>query len=86
MNRLLLYFALSTVLLLSIGEISFAGELKGKVRVDGSSTVFPITEAVAEEFQKRIEESVSLLEFQERVEGLRNFPQVKQISTMPQGL
>ena len=79
MNRLLLYFALSTVLLLSIGEISFAGGLKGKVRVDGSSTVFPITEAVAEE-------SVSLLEFQERVEGLRNFPQVKQISTMPQGL
>ena len=52
MNRLLLYFALSTVLLLSIGEISFAGGLKGKVRVDGSSTVFPITEAVAEEFQK----------------------------------
>ena len=53
MNRLLLYFALSTVLLLSIGEISFAGGLKGKVRVDGSSTVFPITEAVAEEFQKK---------------------------------
>lgn len=29
-----------------------AAKLKGKVRVDGSSTVFPITEAVAEEFGK----------------------------------
>ncbi len=27
-------------------------ELKGTIRIDGSSTVFPITEAVAEEFQK----------------------------------
>jgi phosphate transport system substrate-binding protein len=53
MNRLLLYFALSTVFLLSTGANSFAGELKGKVRIDGSSTVFPITEAVAEEFQKK---------------------------------
>ncbi len=25
--------------------------LKGKIEIDGSSTVFPITEAVAEEFQ-----------------------------------
>lgn len=32
---------------------SYAGKLAGKVRVDGSSTVFPITEAVAEEFQKK---------------------------------
>lgn len=31
---------------------SFAGSLKGTIRVDGSSTVFPITEAVAEEFGK----------------------------------
>jgi phosphate transport system substrate-binding protein len=29
-----------------------AGALSGKVTVDGSSTVYPITEAVAEEFQK----------------------------------
>jgi phosphate transport system substrate-binding protein len=29
-----------------------AGKLEGKVAVDGSSTVFPITEAVGEEFQK----------------------------------
>ena len=85
MNRLL-YFALSTVFLLSTGANSFAGGLKGKVRIDGSSTVFPITEAVAEEFQKRIEKSVSPLEFQERVEDLKSFPRVKQTSTMPQDL
>ncbi len=29
-----------------------AGDLKGTVKIDGSSTVFPITEAVAEEFGK----------------------------------
>jgi phosphate transport system substrate-binding protein len=32
---------------------SFAETLKGTVKVDGSSTVFPITEAVAEEFGKK---------------------------------
>ena len=53
MKRLLLCFTLSTVFLLSIGTNSFADGLKGKVRIDGSSTVFPITEAVAEEFQKK---------------------------------
>ncbi|MDO8729866.1 MAG: PstS family phosphate ABC transporter substrate-binding protein [Candidatus Omnitrophota bacterium] len=30
---------------------AFAANLKGRVTVDGSSTVYPITEAVAEEFQ-----------------------------------
>lgn len=29
-----------------------ASKLKGRIKVDGSSTVFPITEAVGEEFQK----------------------------------
>ncbi|MFN3974167.1 MAG: PstS family phosphate ABC transporter substrate-binding protein [Dehalococcoidia bacterium] len=29
------------------------GSLTGRIEIDGSSTVFPITEAVAEEFQKR---------------------------------
>ncbi|MCS7207776.1 MAG: PstS family phosphate ABC transporter substrate-binding protein [Dehalococcoidia bacterium] len=29
------------------------GTLTGRIEIDGSSTVFPITEAVAEEFQKR---------------------------------
>lgn len=52
MNRLLIVFALSTVFLFSLGANSFAGNLSGKIRIDGSSTVFPITEAVAEEFQK----------------------------------
>ncbi len=40
-------------LCLSVGVISCGGRadrLQGTVRVDGSSTVFPITEAVAEEF------------------------------------
>lgn len=31
---------------------AFPGTLKGKVKIDGSSTVFPITEAIAEEFGK----------------------------------
>lgn len=53
MNRLLMLFALSAVFLLSSGGNTFAAKLSGKVRVDGSSTVFPITEAVAEEFQKK---------------------------------
>ncbi|MBT5469679.1 MAG: PstS family phosphate ABC transporter substrate-binding protein [Nitrospina sp.] len=51
MKRLFIHFALSTVFLISSYGNSFAGG-SGKVRVDGSSTVFPITEAVAEEFQK----------------------------------
>lgn len=33
------------------GEIDY-GELSGEIRIDGSSTVFPISEAVAEEFSK----------------------------------
>lgn len=36
----------------SAGGIDY-GKLSGEVRVDGSSTVFPISEAVAEEFQKK---------------------------------
>jgi len=50
--------ALLTVLLLSAcgggegGDAGAAGEpLAGQVQIDGSSTVFPISEAVAEEFQ-----------------------------------
>ena len=43
----------SVVLLLSIvvGGCGFFGK-RSSVRVDGSSTVYPITEAVAEEFRK----------------------------------
>ncbi len=37
----------------SVGSaLAVASTLKGRVAVDGSSTVYPITEAVAEEFQK----------------------------------
>ena len=34
------------------GVTASAAKLKGTVKVDGSSTVFPITEAVAEEFNR----------------------------------
>jgi phosphate transport system substrate-binding protein len=34
------------------GESGAEGGLTGMVRIDGSSTVFPVTEAVAEEFQR----------------------------------
>ena len=33
-------------------EVKSTDKLSGTVKVDGSSTVFPITEAVAEEFGK----------------------------------
>jgi phosphate transport system substrate-binding protein len=36
----------------SVAGSSAAAALTGKVTIDGSSTVYPITEAVAEEFQK----------------------------------
>jgi len=52
MNKIKL---ISLLLLITIiGQPSFANSsknLKGKVSIDGSSTVFPITEAVAEEFR-----------------------------------
>jgi len=50
-------FALSTLFLASCGgkkETSATegeGKLKGEVKIDGSSTVYPISEAVAEEFR-----------------------------------
>ena len=37
---------------MSFSSVSLAAGLKGNVRIDGSSTVFPITEAVAEEYGK----------------------------------
>lgn len=39
-----------TLSTLAVATAFAADELKGNIRVDGSSTVFPITEAVAEEF------------------------------------
>ncbi len=52
--------ALTATLALAIAALSFAAttstqdasKLTGAIRVDGSSTVYPITEAVAEEFSK----------------------------------
>ncbi len=42
----------ATILLFdSADDAAAGGKLKGSVRVDGSSTVFPISEAVAEEFR-----------------------------------
>ena len=52
MKKLLMLLILSAVFLLSMDDKSFAEGLFGKIRINGSSTVFPITEAVAEEFQK----------------------------------
>ena len=44
--------AFAAILVLAVTSTGFAGSgnLKGTVKIDGSSTVFPITEAVAEEF------------------------------------
>jgi phosphate transport system substrate-binding protein len=43
-----------TILALAIGQLAAGGALaqSNVVKIDGSSTVYPITEAVAEEFQK----------------------------------
>jgi phosphate transport system substrate-binding protein len=41
-----------TIALATHGRGAHAAELAGTVKIDGSSTVFPITEAMAEEFQK----------------------------------
>lgn len=57
MKRIILFAVVTPIV--ALGIISCAGEteeksatLHGVVRVDGSSTVFPITEAVGEEFQR----------------------------------
>jgi phosphate transport system substrate-binding protein len=56
MKRSSLLIGLATFVCLASPVLGFAleqkaNELKGSVMIDGSSTVFPITEAVAEEFQ-----------------------------------
>lgn len=45
-------FALFALVGCGGGSEKKTGELSGAIAIDGSSTVFPITEAVAEEFQK----------------------------------
>lgn len=56
MSRLLILTIAGAAILVGCGkdtgDSSRGSGLKGAVRVDGSSTVFPISEAVAEEFQK----------------------------------
>jgi phosphate transport system substrate-binding protein len=51
MNRILSALALTVAVAVVPTGSDAAGKMKGEVRVDGSSTVYPITEAVAEEFR-----------------------------------
>jgi phosphate transport system substrate-binding protein len=43
-----------TIIALALGQLAIGSALaqSNVVKIDGSSTVYPITEAVAEEFQK----------------------------------
>lgn len=50
MTRWMAALALSAMAAAALSSPAAAGKLEGTVRIDGSSTVFPITEAVAEEF------------------------------------
>lgn len=51
-NKYLALFIFSSLLLISCGSGgSSEDQLSGEIKIDGSSTVFPITEAVAEEFR-----------------------------------
>lgn len=65
MNRYFAYILLALLLTSCLNSNRFDGksDKRGKIKIDGSSTVFPITEAVAEEFNKeypRIRVSVGL--------------------------
>ncbi|HLT82326.1 MAG TPA: PstS family phosphate ABC transporter substrate-binding protein [Cyclobacteriaceae bacterium] len=54
MRRLVKYFVLSlfAITLMSCGRSGGdGGNLTGEIRIDGSSTVYPITEAIAEEYR-----------------------------------
>lgn len=52
-NAIILTILVSLFTVFSLHNVAQAVPLKGQVKVDGSSTVFPITEAVAEEFGKK---------------------------------
>ena len=43
--------AFGTILLFACGGGNEKAALSGSIRIDGSSTVYPITEAIAEEFR-----------------------------------
>ncbi|VAX21782.1 Phosphate ABC transporter, periplasmic phosphate-binding protein PstS (TC 3.A.1.7.1) [hydrothermal vent metagenome] len=63
MKRLSFLAAFLTAVFISTAPAQGAQELKGSVRIDGSSTVFPISEAVAEEFgraHKRVRVTVGI--------------------------
>jgi phosphate transport system substrate-binding protein len=51
MNRVLTALAFLAAVAAAPAGAQAAGKIKGEVRIDGSSTVYPITEAVAEEFR-----------------------------------
>jgi len=59
-----------------------SGALSGTINIDGSSTVYPITEAVAEESRKYSQVLKSLLPSPERVADSRNLAVEKLTSTM----
>jgi phosphate transport system substrate-binding protein len=50
-NRLAVLLSAALLVLAVFTGVALAAKLSGKIAIDGSSTVFPITEAVAEEFQ-----------------------------------
>ena len=47
------FLLLVAVTFMPASLLAAKGDLSGRVKVDGSSTVFPITEAMAEEFQQK---------------------------------
>jgi phosphate transport system substrate-binding protein len=56
MRRSLLFILMPLTLLLAAGQevpTQDLAALKGRIRIDGSSTVYPIAEAIAEEFSKQ---------------------------------
>jgi len=52
MKKVFLTMMLIVVLIIAMGIFDHAWSQKKIIKIDGSSTVYPITEAVAEEFQK----------------------------------
>ncbi len=53
LKMLVLFLVLFTFISTAKVNDAFAKSLRGTVKIDGSSTVFPITEAVAEEFGRK---------------------------------
>ena len=64
----ILAMLIMTIALSCGSDESSDSKLAGDIKIDGSSTVYPITEAVAEEFKLFILRLELLLEFQELVQ------------------